>query len=117
MAGTFSSKNMPKDGLIVMTMLKEAGVQEFEPRVVNQLLEYVYKYTTDVLEEARVYSHHARKKVVDADDVKLALNMQLSNTFISPPPKELLLDLAKTRNSVPLNPIKPHCGPRLPPDR
>ncbi|CAG0914891.1 unnamed protein product [Notodromas monacha] len=117
MGAPYTMKNMPKDGLIVMTMLKEAGVQEYEPRVVNQLLEFVYKYTTDVLEDARLYSHHARKKAVDAEDVKLALRMYLSNTFVCPPPKELLVELSKVRNATPLANMKPHCGPRLPPDR
>jgi hypothetical protein len=30
------------------------GVKEYEPRVVTQLLDFVYRYVTDVLQDAEV---------------------------------------------------------------
>ena len=32
----------------------EQGVKEYEPRVVNQLLDFVYRYVCDVLQDAEV---------------------------------------------------------------
>ncbi|XP_055378169.1 transcription initiation factor TFIID subunit 9 isoform X2 [Condylostylus longicornis] len=100
-----------------MSILKELGVQDYEPRVVNQLLEFTYRYVTCILDDAKVFANHAKKKVIDVDDVKLACDMILDKAFTSPPPRHVLSKLAETRNSMPLPPIKPHCGLRLPPDR
>lgn len=40
-------------------LLASMGVEEYEPRVVNQLLDFMYRYTTDVLLDAEIYSEHA----------------------------------------------------------
>ncbi|CAG0879499.1 unnamed protein product [Darwinula stevensoni] len=75
------------------------------------------QYVTNILEDARVYAQHAKKKQIDVEDVRLALQFQLDRMFTSPPPRDLLLELARVRNSNPLPTLKPHAGPRLPPDR
>lgn len=36
-------KHIPKDAQVVMSILKELGVQDYEPRVINQLLEFTYR--------------------------------------------------------------------------
>ena len=43
--------------------------------------------------------------------------MLLDKSFTGPPPREVLFEVAKQKNSQPLLPIKPHSGLRLPPDR
>lgn len=43
--------------------------------------------------------------------------MLLDKSFTGPPPREVLLEVAKMKNSQPLPTIKPHSGIRLPPDR
>ena len=42
-----------------------AIILEYERRVVQQMLEYAYRYTTEILEEARVYSNHTKHKRVN----------------------------------------------------
>ena len=42
-----------------------------------QLLEFCYRYVTTILDDARMVSGHAKKKVVDVDDVKLAVQVCL----------------------------------------
>lgn len=111
------AKHMPKDAHVIMSIMKEVGVTDYEPRAVNQLLEFTYRYVTSVLDDARVFATHAKKKTIDLDDVRLAAQIQLEKTFTSPPPREVLLELARTKNVTPLPLIKPHCGLRLPPDR
>lgn len=54
---------------------------------------------------------------MDLDDVQLAVNIQTDNTVTSPPPKELLLEVAREKNNQPLPPIKSHNGLRIPFDR
>ncbi|XP_060804815.1 transcription initiation factor TFIID subunit 9 [Amyelois transitella] len=111
------TKHIPKDAQVIMSIMKEVGVADYEPRVVNQLLEFTYRYVTSVLEDARVFANHAKKKTIDLEDVRLAVQMQLDKSFTSPPQREVLLELARVKNVNPLPLIKPHCGLRLPPDR
>ncbi|XP_055847654.1 transcription initiation factor TFIID subunit 9 [Episyrphus balteatus] len=110
-------KHVPKDAQVVMSILKELNVTDYEPRVINQLLEFTYRYVTCILDDAKVFANHARKKTIDLDDVKLASEVVLDKAFTCPPPRHVLAKLAEVRNSMPLPPIKPHCGLRLPPDR
>ncbi|XP_017468367.1 PREDICTED: transcription initiation factor TFIID subunit 9 [Rhagoletis zephyria] len=110
-------KHVPKDAQVIMSILKELNVQDYEPRVINQLLEFTYRYVTCILDDAKVFANHARKKTIDLDDVKLATEVVLDKAFTCPPPRHVLAKLAEVRNSMPLPPIKPHCGLRLPPDR
>lgn len=65
----------------------------------------------------RVYASHSKKKGIDLEDVKLASTMLLDKSFTGPPPRDVLLEVAKQKNSQPLPTIKPHSGIRLPPDR
>lgn len=42
-----SVKHIPKDAQVIMSILKELNITEYEPRVINQLLEFTYsKYWT-----------------------------------------------------------------------
>ncbi|XP_053610802.1 transcription initiation factor TFIID subunit 9 [Plodia interpunctella] len=111
------AKYIPKDAQVIMSIMKEVGVADYEPRVVNQLLEFTYRYVTSILDDARVFANHAKKKTIDLEDVRLAVQMQLDKSFTSPPQREVLLELARVKNVNPLPLIKPHCGLRLPPDR
>ncbi|XP_065092600.1 transcription initiation factor TFIID subunit 9 [Ochlerotatus camptorhynchus] len=110
-------KHIPKDAQVIMSILKELGISDYEPRVINQLLEFTYRYVTCILDDAKVFANHARKKVIELDDVKLATQMILDKAFTSPPPRDVLLEIARNRNNTPLPLIKTHCGLRLPPDR
>ncbi|EDV34181.1 uncharacterized protein Dana_GF21106 [Drosophila ananassae] len=110
-------KHVPKDAQVIMSILKELNIHEYEPRVVNQMLEFTFRYVTCILDDAKVYANHARKKTIDLDDVRLATEMTLDKSFTGPPSRHVLAKVAEIRNATPLPPIKPHCGLRLPPDR
>lgn len=69
------------------------------------------------MDDSRVYANHAKKKFIDLDDVRLAVKMQLERTFTNPPPRDVLLDVARAKNNIPLPFVKPNNGLRLPPDR
>ncbi|XP_021939135.1 transcription initiation factor TFIID subunit 9 [Zootermopsis nevadensis] len=111
------AKHIPKDAQVIMSIMKDMGIHEYEPRAVNQLLEFTYRYITCILDDARVFANHAKKKVIDLEDVKLAVQMTIDRAFTTPPPRDILLEVARTKNNSPLPLIKPHCGLRLPPDR
>jgi len=108
----------PKEAQAVAAILKEMNITDYEPGVTTQILEFVYRYVTGILDDARSLASYAKKtKSVEMDDVKLAIQMHVEKSFTTPPPRELLLDIARQRNAVPLPSIKAQCGLRLPPDR
>ncbi|XP_061184773.1 transcription initiation factor TFIID subunit 9B-like [Saccostrea echinata] len=111
------AKSSPRDAQVMGAILKEMGVTEYEPRVVNVMLEFVYRYVTDILEDAKVYSNHANKKLLDAEDIKLAVQCRMDHSFTSPPPRDLLMEISKHKNGQVLPLIKTYTGLRLPPDR
>lgn len=108
---------IPKEAQVMATILRDLGISDYEPAVVTQMLEYSYRYITSVLEDARIYSNHARKKALDVDDVKMAVQMQCEQNNTAPPTREVLLELSQFRNSTQLPLVKPGAGLRLPPDR
>ncbi|KAM9059841.1 transcription initiation factor TFIID subunit 9B-like [Megaptera novaeangliae] len=110
-------KNAPRDALVMAQILKDMGITEYEQRVKNQMLEFAFPYMTSILHDAKIYSSHAKKPNVDADHVRLAIQCRADQSFISPPPRDVLLDIARQKNQTPLPLIKPYAGPRLPPDR
>lgn len=111
------NKITPKDSQIVAAILKEMSITEYEPRVLPQLVEFAYRYVARVLEDSQLFSSYARKKVIDTDDVSLAIQMQIDRSFVGPPSRDILLEISRNKNTQPLPPIKSHNGMRLPADR
>ncbi|CAG9767487.1 unnamed protein product [Ceutorhynchus assimilis] len=111
-------KHIPKDGQVVLAIMKEMGITEYEPKTIVQLTEFVYKYATSILQEAKMYaSNNPNKKLLDADDIRLAINLTAESTFTTPPPREVVMECAAVKNYSMLPTVKPHCGLRLPPER
>lgn len=46
-------------------------------------------YVTTIIEDAKIYSAHAKKSSVDADDIKLAIQCRMDQSFTSPPPRDV----------------------------
>ena len=40
---TVQAKSTPKDALVMGAILKEMGINEYDPRVINQMLEFTYR--------------------------------------------------------------------------
>ncbi|KAG7584594.1 Histone-fold [Arabidopsis suecica] len=111
MAGE-GEEDVPRDAKTVKSLLKSMGVEDYEPRVIHQFLELWYRYVVEVLTDAQVYSEHASKSNIDCDDVKLAIQSKVNFSFSQPPPREVLLELAASRNKIPL--LKSIAGPGVP---
>lgn len=41
------------DAQVIISIMKELGVEDFENRVINQLLEFTYRYVTCILDDAK----------------------------------------------------------------
>ncbi|XP_056168849.1 transcription initiation factor TFIID subunit 9-like isoform X2 [Syzygium oleosum] len=107
---------IPRDAKIIKSLLQSIGIEEYEPRVVHHMLELWYKYAGDVLTDAQLYSEHAGKGLIDSDDIKLAIQSRVNFTFSQPPPRGVLLELAKNRNKIPLPRTVAGPGTLLPPE-
>ncbi|KAI4355428.1 hypothetical protein L6164_004204 [Bauhinia variegata] len=110
-------EDLPRDATIVKSLLKSMGVEDYEPRVIHKFLELWYRYVVDVLTDAQVYSEHANKSAIDCDDVKLAIQSKVNFSFSQPPPREVLLELARNLNKMPLPKSIAGPGVALPPDQ
>ncbi|WOL09767.1 hypothetical protein Cni_G18520 [Canna indica] len=110
----------PRDARVVKELLRSMGLAEgdYEPRVVHQFLELTYRYVVDVLSDAQIYADHAAKPAIDPDDVRLAIQSKVNFSFSQPPPREILLELARNRNKIPLpKSIAPPGSIPLPPEQ
>eukprot|EP01111_Echinosteliopsis_oligospora_P014900 TRINITY_DN5730_c1_g1_i1.p1 TRINITY_DN5730_c1_g1~~TRINITY_DN5730_c1_g1_i1.p1 ORF type:complete len:236 (-),score=76.41 TRINITY_DN5730_c1_g1_i1:85-792(-) len=109
---------LPRDAKIISNILQSMGVyeDEYQPRVVNQLLEFMYRYVTEVVGEGIGYSEHAGRSQLDLSDIRLAIQSRVHHSFTQPPPRELIVSLAQLKNSLPLGPIPTRFGVHLPSD-
>jgi transcription initiation factor TFIID subunit 9B len=74
---------------------------DYEPRVVNQLQDFMFKYVTDILLDAEAYAEHAGKSAgtVEMNDVMLAIQARTAYTFVQPPSQDMLSSVAKRVNA------------------
>ncbi|KAL7317639.1 Transcription initiation factor TFIID subunit 9 [Mucor circinelloides] len=107
----------PRDARIVSLILQSLGVEDYDPKVVHQLLEFAHRYTADVFQDSLIYAEHAGKSDLDLDDIQLAIQGRVNHSFTTPPPKEFLLELAQEKNKQPLPLIPEKYGIRLPADK
>jgi len=112
-----SSPPLPQEAYFIMDILKENGVTSYEPQVVNQLLEFIYSYMTERLNDAQDYAHHSGRTNIAIEDIKLSVlrkSEQYSTTVLS---RDTLMEVSREKNSSNLPMLKTYSGTRLPPDR
>jgi len=106
----------PTARAIALLIASTPTVQDVQPGVLHQLLEFSHRYTSQVLSDALVYSEFAgRSGKVEMDDVVLAVQARVGWEFGGRIPKEYTLSLASQTNSVPLPSVPEVFGVRLPP--
>ncbi|KAJ3161762.1 Transcription initiation factor TFIID subunit 9B [Geranomyces michiganensis] len=115
--GRQDAVQLPRDAKLVSLLLQSMGVQDYEPRVVPQLLEFMHRYVLDVLGDAQTYAEHANHHAISLDDVRIAIEGRAAHSFTNPPRREFLEAVAVKKNSVPLPLIPEKFGVRLPPER
>lgn len=88
---------MPKDAAIILRIMRALHINSYEPSVVDQLLQFVHRYASSVIDESTRHAMHAGHKRVEADDLRLGTFMTLEMAYTPQPPKEALLELARNR--------------------
>ncbi|KAF4620028.1 hypothetical protein D9613_005503 [Agrocybe pediades] len=109
--------NLPSTARSIALILSATpSVQDAQPGVLHQLLEFAHRYTTQVLSDANVYAEHAnRGGKLDLEDVTLAVQARVGWEFGGRVPKEYLLSLASEVNAASLPAVPEVFGVRLPP--
>lgn len=74
----------------IYSILNQLGVEEAEPKVLHQLMEFVFRTTSDYLELASIYAEHAGRDL-EVSDVQLAIQNKSQIEFVGPPPREVSL--------------------------
>ncbi|CAI6358943.1 unnamed protein product [Macrosiphum euphorbiae] len=111
---SLQGNRMPKDSQTIVSMMNDLGIHEYEQQVLNHLLEFNYRYTSLILEEAKACSTFANKEKIDADDVKMAIQMAQDGVFLKSPTRDELIKASNELNKKPLPAIKPASGLRIP---
>ncbi|KAI5148565.1 hypothetical protein ENBRE01_0403 [Enteropsectra breve] len=92
----------PRDAKVISVILRSLGIEECEPKVITQLLEFVYKYSTDIMMDADLFSKHCGRESISAADIKLSLQSKVGKYFLPAPPRSFLQASADYVNSKPL---------------
>ena len=80
----------PSARAIALLLASTPTVQDAQPGVLHQLLEFSNRYTAQVLSDALVYAEHAgRSGKVEMDDVVLAVQARVGWEFGGRVPKEV----------------------------
>jgi len=101
---------------IALIIASTPGVQDAQPGVLHQLLEFANRYTSQVLQDGLVYAEHAgRSGKLELDDITLAVQARVGWEFGGRIPKEHIHSLATQTNAIPLPAVPEVFGVRLPP--
>lgn len=67
------------------------GVEEYEPQVVDMIIDFIYSYTTDVLRDAQAFGDGAGQAQgkVNLADVELAIHSRADMSFAQSPNLEV----------------------------
>ncbi|CAI4226618.1 unnamed protein product [Auanema sp. JU1783] len=115
-ASTTNPGQGSEDVARMQALLKEAGVAEYEPTIISQLLDVAYATTAQLLTGARAISQHCSKSSIDETDVQIA--MEFSGALVDRTPDRVkILQMSAEKNSQPLPQIRHNFGLKLPNDR
>ncbi|KAJ7095232.1 transcription initiation factor IID, 31kD subunit-domain-containing protein [Mycena belliarum] len=109
--------NLPPTARSIALLLSSTpSIQDVQPAVLHQLLEFSHRYTSHVLTDANVYAEYAgRSGKIEMDDIVLAVQARVGWEFGGRVPKEYILSLASEVNAVPLPAVPEVFGVRMPP--
>lgn len=107
---------VPQDAVVIRELLDSMGVRDYESTVIHQLMNLMYRYTSDILQDADAYHERAGRPggEIGTDDVLLAIQGRESFSFAGPPPQDMLVELANQINSQQLPEFSDRHGLRLP---
>ncbi|KAK9808042.1 hypothetical protein WJX73_008143 [Symbiochloris irregularis] len=111
-----AAADLPEDAKLIAHVLESMGVSEYEPRVIHQLMDLMYRYAADILLDADAYHERAGRPEggIATEDVLLAIQGREAFTFVPPPPQDVLFEMADQINKKPLPEFAERPGLRIP---
>jgi len=112
----------PSDVIAIDRLLATAGIERYEPRVINQLLEVAARMTRELLVDADDIREHGRNQVqptrhpVDVKEIEAADALRAFSTYTAPTITQAREASARARNAVPLPRVPARAGLILPPE-
>ncbi|KAJ7179838.1 transcription initiation factor IID, 31kD subunit-domain-containing protein [Mycena crocata] len=113
---TAATSVLPSSARAIALLLSATpSIQDVQPAVLHQLLDFSHRYTAQVLTDANVYAEYAgRSAKIEMDDVVLAVQARVGWEFGGRVPKEYVLSLASEVNAVALPAVPEVFGVRMP---
>jgi transcription initiation factor TFIID subunit 9B len=122
-----SSSPKPRDARLIHLILASMNVTAYQERVPLMLMDFAYRYTSGVLQDALLFSDAINGTAntgsqnppssINNDDLRMSIASRVNHQFNTSLPKEFLLDIAQERNRVALPTVGPEFGVRLPPEK
>ncbi|KAF8472155.1 transcription initiation factor IID, 31kD subunit-domain-containing protein [Kalaharituber pfeilii] len=115
----------PRDARVIHLILESMGVHAYHERVPLQIMDFAYRYTSAVLQDALIYADVGNTttsganppSTITVDDLRMSIASRVNHQFNTALPKEFLLDLAAERNRIALPHVDKGYGIRLPPEK
>jgi transcription initiation factor TFIID subunit 9B len=117
----------PRDARLIHLVLASMGVTAYQERVPLMLMDFAYRYTSGVLQDALLFSDAINgtpntgsqnpPATINNNDLRMSIASRVNHQFNTSLPKEFLLDIAQERNRVALPTVGPEYGVRLPPEK
>jgi len=110
----YVNDNVPNDAKQMAVLLTTMGIKQWEPRVINQLLEFMHRYVSEILTDSNKYSKHSGREKITIDDVRLAIETRIDKTSELPKRRTTLKSLSQPRNNKSLPALPNEPGVALP---
>ncbi|KAJ1362276.1 hypothetical protein KIN20_021788 [Parelaphostrongylus tenuis] len=114
--GEGAAMDASRDITHLKAIIEEAGIVDYDPRVVHLLLDLLYATTSGLLMKAKAMSQHCGKIVIDETDVQMAVDF-CGILYDTRPRRAEVLKMASDRNGQPLPQVRHNFGLKLPNDR
>ncbi|KAF2401714.1 transcription factor TAFII-31, partial [Trichodelitschia bisporula] len=120
----------PRDARLIHLLLSAQGVQAYQERVPLMIMDFAYRYTSQILSDAMALTAdgyglnstssgrgQAQEGNVSTVALRLSMGSRQNYQFQPSLPKEVLLEMAQERNRITLPKPERDYGYRLPPER
>ena len=91
---------------MVEKLLEQQGIEYYEKNIISQLLEFANYYTSEVVSVAKQVRDHSKKKQMDINDIRMAIQAKQMHSFKRPFSLTYMQSFAKDKNQQPLPKIE-----------
>ena len=109
---------LPKDAILILQLLNDAGIMKCDPNILPMLIEYNYSFCSfltylfilnilgiqrSILSQSHIHAQRMDHPLISEKEINLTIQLQERTTPKGKPTTETLYSLTDTVNSVPLD--------------